>query len=154
MSEEEADAPSFFRILRAPEPELLEEPDDRAAPELPPEPPSFLTLGELAPWLPPSRLTDVEPVPWPDDRPTDSRPTPRSGTRLPEPASLRSITRLPLSGWTEILVPVGLRFRVLLERLTLLKLFSAAVSLSATRDALGALSWSRRTTVRARDPVG
>jgi hypothetical protein len=64
---------------------------------------------------------------------------------------LRSITRLPLIGWTEIFVPTGRRLSVLLSRLILVKLLRAPGSRSATWEAFGALSWSLRTTVRARE---
>ncbi len=104
-------------ILRAPEldPELLDEPEDLPElldlPELP-EPEDFPTLGELEPLPcePPPLLTEVAPEPKPLGRLRESRPTPLSGTRLPEPPSFRSMTRLPLSCWTEILVPDGRTF--------------------------------------------
>jgi hypothetical protein len=78
LDEEEDGSPSFFRILRAPELELPDEPDDLAGADL--SEPAFLTLGEPEdlPWALPSRLTDVEPVPWPAGRLIESRPVPRS----------------------------------------------------------------------------
>ncbi len=64
MSEDDGEA-SCFRILRAPEPELLDEPDDvRPDPDLP-ELADFPTLlaPVLLPWEPVSRLIDVAPDP-------------------------------------------------------------------------------------------
>lgn len=141
LYEEEAGSLSFFRILRAPDPELLDEPDDLAGADLS-EPPSFLTPGEpdVRPWDSPPRLTDVEPVPWPAARLIESRPVPRSGTRLPELASLRSMTRLPLRGRTEILVPAGRRFKALFVRLIFDSPCTVDASRNATRDTLAALS--------------
>lgn len=155
LDEEEAGSASFFRILRAPDPELLDEPDDLAGADFS-EPPDFLMPGEpdVRPWELPSRLMDVEPVPCPAARLIDSRPVPRSGTRLPELPSFLSMTRLPLSGWTEILVPDGRTFGACAEKLIFDRLFSVAESLTATLEICGSLSWLLRTTVRARPPDG
>jgi hypothetical protein len=59
---------------------------------------------------------------------------------------------LPLSGWTEILLPDGLRFGALLVMLILLllRLLSASPR-SAFRAMCGSFKWSRRTTVMARE---
>lgn len=91
LDEGEDGESSFFRILRAPEADPPEEPVD-------------------LPWELPSRLTAVELVPEPAGRPFDWLPVLRFGTRLPEPASLRSMTRLPLRGWTLSLAPAGRTF--------------------------------------------
>jgi hypothetical protein len=133
----------------------LEEPDDLAGAAFS-EPLPLLTFGELAvlPWEPASLLTPVEPGPCPAARPRELRSMPRSWVRPPELPSFLSITRLPFMGCTEILVPVGRRFKVRLERLILVVLPRAAVSRRATRLTFGLLSWSLRTTVRALDPWG
>jgi hypothetical protein len=136
-----------LRIFRAPESELLEEPEDRADSDLPEEF-SLLIFGDsderpadLALCESPSLLMEVpEAAPWPDGLASDSRPMPFSGTRRPLPSEFRSITRLPLSGCTEIFVPTGRRLSVLRLRLMFDRPFKAPGSRSATREAFGALS--------------
>jgi len=96
-------------ILRAPEPELLDEPDD--LPELA-DLPGLADFPEpeevaLLPCVPPALRAELPPVLQSFGRLRDSRPMPRSGTRLPELPSFRNMTRLPLSCWTEIRVPDG-----------------------------------------------
>jgi hypothetical protein len=76
------------------------------------------------------------------------RPPARSKPVVP---LFRSMTRLPLIGWTVILVPAGRRLSVRLVRLIRFRPLSASPR-RALAAMCGSLRWSRRTTVRARDP--
>lgn len=132
---EPVDAPpvlSCFRILRAPPPELLDEPEDLAGDDLS-EPPCEL----------PSRLTVDVPEPCPAVRLTElvvPRPAPLPVTRPLEDESWRSIMRLPLIVWTEILLPDGRTFRLRFDRLIRDSPLRVAVSRTATRETLAARS--------------
>jgi hypothetical protein len=64
------------------------------------------------------------------------------------------MTRLPLSGWTEILVPAGRRFGACAEKVIFGRLFMVVGSLKATWEILGSLSWFLLITVRGREPAG
>jgi hypothetical protein len=143
--------PSFFRILRSPEPELLAGPEDLV------EPLSGLLIV--------CGFADV-PDDWPWDLPVTSgfrivrglvgdvprasRPIRLSWVSPVERSSFRSRTLFPSSGWTEIFVPAGLRLMLRLVRLILVRPLRES-PLRAFREIPGSLSWSRRTTVRARD---
>jgi hypothetical protein len=85
-----------------------------------------------------------------EDVPRASRPIRLSGVSPVERSSFRSMTRFPSSGWTEIFVPAGLRLRFLLVKLILVRPLRES-PLREFREIPGSLSWSRRTTVRARD---
>lgn len=67
--------------------------------------------------------------------------------------SFRRRTRLPSSGWTEIFEPAGLRLRLWCVRLIRFRLLRESPR-RAFRAICGSLSWSRRTTVRARECCG
>jgi hypothetical protein len=110
----EAVPASSLWILRAPEPELLDDPDERPElAELPdfPELADFPALDAVAA-LPeePLRLAELPLDLKSFGRLSELRPTPLSGTRPPELPSFRSMTRLPLSCWIEILLPPGRTF--------------------------------------------
>jgi hypothetical protein len=143
--------PSFFRILRSAEPDVLAGPDDLVEPLS-----GLLTVCGFAevpaagPWGLPvaSGFRIVRGLV--GEVPRESRPIRLSWVSPVERSSFRSMTRFPASGWTEIFVPAGLMLMFGLVRLILVRPFRES-PLRAFREIPGSLSWSRRTTVRARD---
>ena len=143
-----AGPPSFFWALPPLLPADLPEAED---PDLPPD--GLLTLWGLAdvPAVPPEAFPGSDG--WrtargPLEAPA-ALPAPPTSRVNPVAPSFRSRTCLPVSGWTEILFPDGLRFGDLLVIVILLFRPLSSSPLRAFRAMCGSLSASRRTTVMA-----
>lgn len=143
-------AGSFLRMLRPPELVVRPDPDPE---DLPPVDGLLTVAPVVLPFVPVAGASGLRMARGPDVPPT-VEPTPRRVSReRPVVPLLRSMTRPPFRGSTEIFVPAGLRLSVGLLRLILFRLLRASPR-NALAAMCGSLRCSRRTTVSAREPAG